>query len=259
MFKNLQIILAVLLMMSACDSPPKKAQIAFDREVQIDKELFFGFNTEGKCIPFTRTITNSGDTIQKIVNKEYHKIDFPEDNKLYCYIETQCSVPMKISVFEVAKLNDQELNEKIITYTTRFSNYPKDQQLFISELMKINDAIITSEEKQKRMERFFSRKRSFSNWKFTLSEKELEALLGTASWLDFTCEDFNFRYSIHNTVSEAFDHTLGDESHDAKIRSIEKKYKSYEIGKQYTLSGVINEDKYGFGIALKNPISIEIR
>jgi hypothetical protein len=257
MFKDIQIIIAVLLI-SACGNSPKKAQIAFDREVQIDNELFFGYNTEGKCIPFTRTISRSRDTIQKINHKEYHKIDFSEDNKLYCYIETQCSVPMKISVFEVAKLNDQELNKKIITHTARFSNYPKDQQLFISELMKINDAIITREEKQKRMEIFFSHKRSFSDWKFTLIDKEIEALLGSASWVDFTCEDFKFRFFIHNTVSEAFDHTLGDESHDAKIHSIENKFKSYEIGKQYTLSGVINEDKYGFSIALKNPISFEI-
>jgi hypothetical protein len=251
-------IFVAFLMISACTNSHKKEEISFYKEEQINKNLFLGYNTEGKSMPFTKIVSSPGDTIRKVNLKDYYKIYFPENNKLYCYIETSCSVPLKVSVYDLAKFNDSTLNKNIGNHVAKFSRYPSDQQIFIFELMKINDAIITSEERQKRMENILNHNRSFSNWKFTLTDKNIEALLGTASWVDFTCEDFKFRYSIHNTVSEAFDHTLGDEQHDAIVDSIENIYKSYQIGKEYTISGVIKEDKYGFGIALDNPISFEL-
>jgi hypothetical protein len=252
-------IIAVAILISSCTNSQHKETTSFYREEKIDNNVYLGFNIDGKCIPFKKNISSSGDTEYNTNYLEYYNITFPENNKQYCYIQTPCNVPLKLSIYDLIKYNDVLLKKSIELHVSKFSNYPLDQQLFIMELMKINDAIITGEERQSRLEKILNHNIEFVNWKFILTEKKIEALLGCASWIDFSCEEIKFRYFIHNTVSEAFDHTLGDDSLAKRIKIEEQKYSSFEVGKQYSLSGVINEDKYGFGIALGNPISINLK
>ena len=251
-------LFALILVYSCAESSDKK-EFTFSKEEQITKNLYLGFNNEGKCMPFTIEVLSSGDTTKKFKLNNFYQIDFPENNKLYCYIKTSCDVPLRLSVYDLVKYNDQRLKRSIKAHNSKFSKYPREQQVFLTNLWQINDAIITEEDRQKRMEQVFKRDRSFTNWKFTLQTKKIKALWGAASWLDFTFEDFQFRYYIRNSVTEAFDHKLGDETYYSQVEYLEKHYNTYKIGQQYSLSGTIKADTYGYGIALKNPISLDLK
>jgi hypothetical protein len=255
--KNVLIFLSLLLF--SCENfNDKNTEHIFSHDELIINNIYFGYNSEGKAMPFKISVDENNDTTRIYTFDKFYDIFFPENNKSICYINSNSTIPFKISIYDLIKNTDISLMEKIKDHELYFSKYPKEQQIFIYDLIQINDAIITSKQRQEKLQNILKHTKSIVNWKFILKEKKIDALFGISSWIDFMCEGYSFRYKIHSVVDDVFDQNMDDEMHLQRVDSEKNKYRNFEVGKFYTISGKLLKDEYGFGIALDNPISIQI-
>ena len=254
-------LIFLFLILFACEINNESNEISFSRKELILNDIYLGYDAEGKAMPFKISIDKNNDTTKIFYFDNFYDISFPENNKSTCYINdvsVNSAIPFKISIYDLIKNTDVTLIKKMNDRKLFLSKYPKEQQIFIFDLIRANDAIITSEKRQKKLENILNDTKSINNWKFILKEKKIDALFGTSSWIDFLCEGFSFRYKIHSLVDDVFNQNMDDETHLQSINFEKNIYQNFETGKLYTISGEILKDEYGFGIALDNPISLQI-
>ena len=135
--------------------------------------------------------------------------------------------------------------------------YPSDQLNYFSQLLDVNDNLYdTEEQRQDEILKIVKSSKNIDKWIFQLKAKELDGIIG--NWVDFEAFNTPFRYWVSNSVHEAYDMTLGDEDLEMRQNQIKSQFTGYAIGDLFKISGMIEGDEYGFGLALENPSNLRV-
>jgi len=242
----------------------KKESSEFDKlkkdivnESEISGGLYEGSNGQGLKILYSKSIDNEGDTTYNCKMDAFIDIKHPLNNPSISYISSNSPMKLRISTFELAKLSNDDLRKMKENHDTEMKKFPADQLTYFNQVLDVNDNLYnTEEERQDGILKVVKYSKNINNWIFQLMGKELDGILG--NWVDFEAFNTPFRYWVSNTVHEAYDMTLGDENLEMKQNQIKSQFAKYSISDWFKISGMIEGDEYGFGLALENPSNLRV-
>lgn len=255
------LILASLLILS-CNN--KKESSEFDKlkkdivkEIEISSGFYEASNAQGLKILYSKSIDNEGDTTYDCKMENFIDIKHPLNNPSISYISSNSPMKLRISTFELAKLSNENLKIMIERNNAEMKKYPSDQLNYFSQLLDVNDNLYdTEEQRQDEILKIVKSSKNIDKWIFQLKAKELDGIIG--NWVDFEAFNTPFRYWVSNSVHEAYDMTLGDEDLEMRQNQIKSQFTGYAIGDLFKISGMIEGDENGFGLALGNPSNLRV-
>jgi hypothetical protein len=226
-------------------------------EKEISGGLYEASNAQGLKILYTKSISTEGDTTYDCKMDSFIDIKHPLNNPSISYISSNSPMKMRVSTFELAKLSNDDLRRMKENHDAEMKKFPSDQLEYFNQILDINDNLYnTEEERQDELLKLVKYSKNINDWIFQLKEKELDGIIG--NWVDFEAFNTPFRYWVSNTVHEAYDMTLGDENLELKQNQIISNFSNYVVNDWFKISGTIEGDEYGFGLALENPSKLQV-
>ena len=102
------LIFVILFVFSCKNATVQNNDYLFVNEELISNNIYLGYNSEGKVMPFKLSVDKSGDTIRTYPFKKYYYISFDGYDNQTCYLPSECIVPFKISIHDLIKNNVTE-------------------------------------------------------------------------------------------------------------------------------------------------------